>query len=90
MKEKTSKEFRKEIYDWIETYVGKIPPVSKGYLSKMLHDYVKNHNTTLVKLNNELFEALNEKGRIVDELRKKKLRNRHNENTFIKRDLILE
>lgn len=93
MKEKTSKELRKEIYDWIEIYVGKLPNGSKSYLSEKLKNYVKNHNQLLTKINNELFEAINEKDRLIDELRNNKIRNKHKEITchkVIKRDLILE
>ncbi len=91
MIERTSKQYRQEIYGWIENYIGEIPFGAKSYLSKMLQEYVKHHNKVLTKTNNELFEALNEKGRLIDELRKKKLRNKHNKKTHINsKPLILE
>lgn len=92
-KEITTKSKRHEIYNWIETNCGKIPVGGKGYLSEMLKELVRVHNSRLVKMNNELFEALNEKGRIVDELRHEKVRNKHKTQNCIpkpKRDLILE
>jgi len=92
-KEITTKSKRHEIYDWIEENIGEIPRGKKGFLSELLKDLVRVHNFRLVKMNDELFEALNEKGRILDELRHKEIRNKHHFQNCVpkpKRDLILE
>lgn len=85
-----TKKKRHEIYEWIEQHVGKIPREKKGYLKELLVEYVQIHNNRLVKLTNELYELANEKSRLLDVERGLKARNKHNEKTHIKRDLILE
>lgn len=85
-----TKKKRHEIYAWVEEHVGKIPPEKKGYLKELLVEYVQIHNNRLVKLTNELYQVANEKSRLLDIERGKKVRNKHNEQNHVKRDLILE
>ncbi|NCU39967.1 hypothetical protein EOL99_03695 [Candidatus Falkowbacteria bacterium] len=85
-----TKKKRHEIYDWIDQNVGEIPRGKKGYLKELLVEYVQIHNNRLVKLTNELYQVANEKSRLLDIERGLKARNKHNEKTHIKRDLILE
>lgn len=86
-----TKKKRHEIYAWIEEHIGTIPKGKKGFLKELLVEYVKLHNEKLVQLNNELFEAVNEKSRLLDIERCKNARNRHNQKTHLNtKPLILE
>ncbi len=69
---------RQYIYSIIEEYIGRIPKKIEGVLSTLLKEYVQIHHRHLVNTNNELLTIINKKNIIIDELRGKELRGRHN------------